>query len=96
MDRAEVTEILLDMLRCPVPGELVHMVDEPADTCDSLVDRVELEVPGELLVAPPGQHVLKRLFLGMQQLNSAQLQHTPGRVDRHFRPTVPSKFVLKS
>jgi len=72
------------------------MVHEPADTRDSLVDRVELEVPGKLLVAPPGQHVLKRLFLGMQQLNSAQLQHTPGGVDRHSRPTVPSKFVLKS
>ncbi|MFF1254407.1 hypothetical protein ACFVYC_18205 [Pseudarthrobacter sp. NPDC058329] len=72
------------------------MVHEPADALDALVDRVELEVPGELLVAPSGQHVLKRLFLGMQQLNSAQLQHTPGRVDRPFRPTVPSKLVLKS
>jgi hypothetical protein len=38
----------------------------------SLVDRVELEVPGELLVAPARQHVLKRLFLGMQQLNTPE------------------------
>ena len=72
------------------------MVHEPADALDALIDRVELKVPGELLVAPAGQHVLERLFLGMQQLNSAQLQHTPGPVDRHFRPTVPSKFVLIS
>ncbi|MEV7476068.1 hypothetical protein [Pseudarthrobacter oxydans] len=65
------------------------MVHEPADALDAFIDCGELKVPGELLVAPAGQHVLERLFLGMQQLNTAQLQHTPGPVDRHFSPHSP-------
>ena len=86
VDRAQIPEILLDMGRRPVPGKLVHMIHEPPNAGDALIDRVELKVPGQLLVAPAREHVLQRLLLGMQQLNSTQLQHTPGPIDRHYAP----------
>ena len=52
---------------------------EPSDTSDALIRRVELKVPGELLVSPAHQHILERLCLGIEQPIKAQLQHPPGR-----------------
>ncbi|GAA1132310.1 hypothetical protein GCM10009582_32190 [Arthrobacter flavus] len=48
-DRAQVPEILLDVGRRPMPGVFVHVLHEPADIPGALVDRVELQVPRELL-----------------------------------------------
>jgi hypothetical protein len=70
------------------------VIHEPPDAADALIDRVELEVPGQLLIAPPGQHVLERLLLWMQQLNSTQLQHTPGPIDRHYAPQFSQFKIL--
>ena len=43
-DRAHVPEILLDLGRGPLPWKFIHMVHEPADIPDALVNGVELQV----------------------------------------------------
>lgn len=94
VDRAQIPEILLDMSRSPAPGKLVHMIHEPPNAADALIDRVELKVPGQLLIAAAREHFLQRLLLWMQQLNSTQLQHTPGPIDRHYAPKLASEIRI--
>ncbi|MDR6508208.1 hypothetical protein J2805_003922 [Arthrobacter oryzae] len=43
-DRAQVPEVLLDLGGGPMPRKFIHMVDEPADVSDALVNGVELQV----------------------------------------------------
>lgn len=59
-DQAQSPEILLDMGRRPMPRKFIHMIHEPADVPDALVNRVELEVSRELLVAPAIKHLIER------------------------------------
>jgi hypothetical protein len=60
-----------------MPGKFIHMVHEPADIPDALVNGAELQVAGELLVAPAIQHLIERLLFGMEQLNGAQKVNPP-------------------
>ena len=63
-DGAQVGRELLDHRRRPVPRILVHVLNEPAHTAQPLLDRRELQVPGELLVAPAVEHHLEHLLVG--------------------------------
>ncbi|GAA2143962.1 hypothetical protein GCM10009825_34890 [Arthrobacter humicola] len=71
-DRAQIPEILLDLGRGPVPGKLIHMVHEPANVPDALINSVELQIARQLLVPPAIEHLIKGLLFGMKQLNGAK------------------------
>lgn len=65
VDRAQITEELLSDRRCPCPRELVGNVDEPLHDPDPPGDRLVIEVAAQLLIAPPLEHLLDGLRLGM-------------------------------
>jgi hypothetical protein len=58
-----------------VPGKFIHVIHEPADIPDALVNGVELEVARQLLVAPTIEHLIEGLLFGMKQLDGAQKLH---------------------
>ncbi len=60
-----------------MPRKFIHMIHEPADVTDALVNRVELQVARELLVAPAIQHLIEGLLFGMKQLDGTQKMHPP-------------------
>lgn len=64
LDGAQVGRELLDHGRRPVPGVLVDVVQEPLHATQPLVDRGELKVAGQLLVAPAVEHQLEHLLVG--------------------------------
>ena len=60
-----------------MPGKFIHVIHEPADIPDALVNGVELQVAGQLLVPPAIEHLIEGLLLGMKQLDGAQKVHPP-------------------
>jgi hypothetical protein len=82
-DRAQVPEILLDMGRRPMPRKFIHMIHEPANIPDALVNGVELQVARQLLVPPPIEHLIEGLLFRMKQLDGAQKVHPSGSIDCH-------------
>jgi hypothetical protein len=50
LDAAEICDEFLDDGRCPRPGELVGVRDEPTNQADSAVDGVVVEVAAQLLL----------------------------------------------
>jgi len=60
--RTEVAEELVDVTDRPRPRHLVAVPDEPGNHTCPAVDGRERQVPGQLLVPPPGQHVVEDLI----------------------------------
>ncbi len=64
-DRAQITEVLLNMGRSPVPRELIHIVHEPAHVPDAF-NSVELQVARQLPVPPAIEHLIEGLLFEMK------------------------------
>ena len=92
-DRAQITEVLLHVRRRPPPRELVDVRDEPAHVAGPLLNRGELQVPRQLLVPPPLQHLLHDLRLRVQQRNRTHQVHPPDLVHRH--PNHPPTGLIR-
>lgn len=84
LDTPEVGEEFLDDGRCPRPGVLIGVGDEPPNQADTAVDGVVVEVAAQLLVAPAVQHFLDGLDLRMQQRNGTNQEHATALVDGQF------------
>lgn len=82
LDAAQVSEELVDVGRCPLPGVFVWGFLEPCHQPFPRLDGAERQVSAQLLVAPPGEH----LILGMQEPYIAELQHPVRRINRHKNP----------
>lgn len=63
LDRAQIGGELLDHGRRQVPRVLVDVVEEPLHAAQTLLDRGELEVARQLLVAPAVEHQLEHLLV---------------------------------
>ncbi|WP_308258977.1 hypothetical protein [Pseudonocardia sp. H11422] len=59
---SEITEELIDVTHRPCPRHLVAVIKEPRNHACPGVDRRERQVPRQLLVPPPRQHVRQDLI----------------------------------
>lgn len=63
--RSLVSEVLIDQRRRPTPRILVDRLLEPPNEADPLINRRDLQIPRQLLIPPPREHLLDRLLLRM-------------------------------
>ena len=70
LDRPQLGEEVVHIGRGPVPGILSCEVAEATHNRLATADRAEAKVPSQLLVAPPIEHRLEDLVLGVEQRHS--------------------------
>ena len=81
--RSLVSEVLIDQRRRPTPRILVDRLQEPPNEADPLINRRDLQIPRQLLIPPPCEHLLDRLLLRMQQPSRPDQSHSAHLVNGH-------------